>query len=50
MALAMPPPASPTGLGSWVKNAQLSELKPALTQMIKHQHQRRDDQQRAGAT
>ena len=30
MALAMPPPASPTGLGNWVKNAQLMELKPWL--------------------
>ena len=47
MALAMPPPASPTGLGNWVKNAQLMELKPCLDQMIKHEHQRRDDQDRA---
>jgi hypothetical protein len=28
MALAMPPPASPTGLGTSVKKAQLSELAP----------------------
>ena len=44
MALAMPPPISPTGLGNWVKNAQLIELKPCDDQVIKHQHQRRDDQ------
>ena len=28
MALAMPPPASPTGAGIWVKKARLSELAP----------------------
>ncbi len=28
MALAMPPPVSPDGFGSWVKNAQLSDLAP----------------------
>ncbi len=31
MALAMPPPASPTGLGTWVKNARLIELNPCFT-------------------
>ncbi len=28
IALAMPPPASPTGLGIFVKKSQLSEEKP----------------------
>ena len=28
MAFAMPPPGSPTGLGTWVKNARLSEPTP----------------------
>ena len=31
MALPMPPPGSPTGLGSCVKKARLIELKPSLT-------------------
>ena len=28
MALAMPPPDSPTGFGTWVKKSQLNELAP----------------------
>jgi hypothetical protein len=28
MELAIPPPSSPTGLGTWVKKARLSELAP----------------------
>ena len=31
MALAMPPPVSPTGFGNWVKKAQFIELKPCFT-------------------
>ena len=31
MALAMPPPVSPTGFGNWVKKARFIELKPSLT-------------------
>src|ERR1043165_4441234 len=30
MALAMPPPISPSGLGVWMKNARFSELRPSL--------------------
>ena len=47
MALAMPPPGSPTGFGNWVKKAQFMELKPSFTRWIKHEHQRHDDQNRA---
>ena len=31
MALAMPPPVSPTGFGNWVKKARFIELKPSFT-------------------
>jgi hypothetical protein len=31
MALAIPPPVSPVGFGSWVKKFQSSELHPCTT-------------------
>jgi len=31
IAFAMPPPIAPTGLGSWVKKSQFTELAPLLS-------------------
>ena len=40
IALAMPPPASPDGLGSWVKKAQSNADRAFANQEIQHQEDR----------
>ena len=46
MALAMPPPVSPTGLGSCVKKAQLSDVAAVVNEVAKNQEQHADDAER----
>ena len=44
MALAMPPPASPTGRGIWVKNAKLSGLDALADDEEQHEGERHQRQ------
>ena len=45
MALAMPPPASPTGAGSCVKKFQVKDLSAVIDQIAENEKQDRHDRE-----
>ena len=47
MALAMPPPVSPTGVGSLVKKFQLTSSPAVIDQIAQNKKEHRDGDQRA---
>ena len=47
MALAMPPPDSPTGFGVWVKKRQIERARAFDQQVDKNGEQRNDHQNRS---